>query len=52
MIDTFGSEEGAIEWLEEFCPVLGGRPVDLMGDEQGQKQVNDILVCIDYGLVY
>ena len=52
LIDTFGSREAAVEWLNEFCPALGLRPVELMQDEQGRLTVNQVLVCIDHGMIY
>lgn len=52
LIDTFGSRETAIEWLNEFCPALGVRPVELMEDDEGRLALNRVLICISHGMIY
>ena len=44
---VFGTEEAAKEWLESECPALGYiRPIDLLHDDDGLKNVTAILVRI------
>ena len=52
LIDTFGSTEMANEWLNDFCPVLGVRPVELMEDDPGRLAINRVLICISHGIIY
>jgi len=52
VIDTFGSTQIANEWLNDFCPALGVRPVELMEDDQGRLAINRVLICISHGIIY
>jgi uncharacterized protein (DUF2384 family) len=52
LIDTFGSTEMANEWLNDFCPALGVRPVELMESDQGRLAINRVLICISHGIIY
>lgn len=48
---VFGSAEAAKEWLESDCPALGFvRPIDLLHDDDGLKNVTAILVRIEHGV--
>jgi putative toxin-antitoxin system antitoxin component (TIGR02293 family) len=48
---VFGTAEAAKEWLESECPALGFvRPIDLLNDDEGLKNVIAILVRIEHGV--
>lgn len=42
----------AKEWLNEICPALDARPVDLIADDKGCLAVDCVLSCIDHGMIY
>ena len=49
--EVFESADAAKDWLETECPTLGFvRPVDLLGDDDGLRQVMTILLRIEYGI--
>ena len=52
LIDTFGSTAMAVEWLNEFCPALGVRPVEVMEDSDGRLAIHRVLTCISHGMIY
>jgi hypothetical protein len=52
LIDTFGSTATAVEWLNDFCPALGVRPVEVMEDDDGRRAINRVLICISHGMIY
>ena len=49
--EVFGTAAAAKEWLESECPALGFvRPIDLLHDDEGLKNVTVILVRIEHGV--
>lgn len=38
-VEVLGSKERAVEWLETASRTLGGRPIDLLGSEEGCSKV-------------
>lgn len=49
--EVFGTAEAAKEWLNNECPALGFvRPIDLLHDDEGLKNVTAILVRIEHGV--
>jgi hypothetical protein len=51
-VQTFGSHADAVHWLLDDCPALNGRPIDLLVDTRGVKDVENVLGCIDHGLIF
>jgi hypothetical protein len=51
-VQTFGSHADAVHWLLDDCPALNGRPIDLVIDSRGVRDVEDVLGCIDHGLIF
>jgi Antitoxin Xre/MbcA/ParS C-terminal toxin-binding domain len=51
-VQTFGSHADAVHWLLDDCPALNGRPIDLLIDARGVKDVENVLGCIDHGLIF
>jgi hypothetical protein len=51
-VQTFGSHADAVHWLLDDCPALNGRPIDLVIDSQGVQDVENVLGCIDHGLIF
>jgi hypothetical protein len=51
-VETFGSHADAVRWLLEDCPALNGRPIDLVIDPRGVQNVENVLGCIDHGMIY
>jgi len=48
---VFGSREAAAEWLTRPAMALDQRrPVDLLGTEGGRKQVELLLIRLEYGV--
>jgi hypothetical protein len=50
--ETFGSHGEAVRWLLDDCPALNGRPIDLVIDLSGVQSVENVLGCIDHGMIY
>lgn len=49
---TFGSVPLATEWFLAGCGALHNRaPVDALGDKDGEREIERILGCIDYGMI-
>jgi hypothetical protein len=51
-VQTFGSHADAVHWLLDDCPALNGRPIDLVIDSRGVRDVENVLGCIDHGLIF
>lgn len=51
-VQTFGSHADAVHWLLDDCPALNGRPIDLLIDPGGVCNVENVLGCIDHGLIF
>src|SRR5260221_251948 len=51
-VQTFGSHADAVHWLLDDCPALNGRPIDLLIDPRGVRDVENVLGCIDHGLIF
>lgn len=50
-VETFGDSQKAKAWLATPNRALGQRrPLDLMGDSEGCRQVDEILGRIDHGI--
>jgi len=51
-IKTFGSASLAMEWFGAECGALNNRsPIDVIPGEDGRREVDRILGCIDYGMI-
>jgi uncharacterized protein (DUF2384 family) len=48
-IDTFGSEETAEAWMNDYNLMLGGTPFAIAESDQGVQEVKKILGAISYG---
>ncbi|WP_272227390.1 MbcA/ParS/Xre antitoxin family protein [Methylophilus methylotrophus] len=48
-IDTFGSEETAEAWMNDFNLMLGGTPFAIAESVTGMQEVKKILAAISYG---
>lgn len=49
-IDTFGTEEAALEWMRKPHPMLDGEsPLESAATSFGSRRVRNILVSIKYG---
>ncbi len=48
-IDTFGSQETAEAWMNDFNLMLGGTPLTIAESDQGVQEVKKILGAISYG---
>jgi hypothetical protein len=51
-VQTFGNHAEAVHWLLDDCPALNGRPIDLLIDPRGVRDVENVLGCIDHGLIF
>ena len=51
-VQTFGNHADAVHWLLDDCPALNGRPIDLLIDPRGVRDVENVLGCIDHGLIF
>ncbi|HYL77616.1 MAG TPA: MbcA/ParS/Xre antitoxin family protein [Bryobacteraceae bacterium] len=51
-IETFGSREDALRWLSDSCPALNAHPLDLVADPGGLQDVENVLGCIDHGMIF
>jgi hypothetical protein len=51
-VQTFGSHADAVHGLLDDCPALNGRPIDLLVDPRGIRDVENVLGRIDYGLIF
>jgi uncharacterized protein (DUF2384 family) len=51
-VQTFGNHADAVHWLLDDCPALNGRPIDFLIDPRGVKDVENVLGCIDHGLIF
>jgi uncharacterized protein (DUF2384 family) len=51
-VETFGSHADAVHWLLDDCPALNGRPIDLVIDARGVQDVENVLGCIDHGMIF
>ena len=51
-VQTFGSHGDAVRWLLDDCPALNGRPIDLVIDSRGVQNVENVLGCIDHGMIF
>ena len=50
--DTFENKEDALEWLNSNQPGLGGAvPFDMLQTDAGTREVEELLVRIDYGVI-
>jgi hypothetical protein len=50
-VAVFGDEGKASHWLSTALPMLGNRsPSELLGTEQGIRQVDDILTRIEHNV--
>lgn len=51
-LDTFGSEEKALHWLERANPLLGGStPIEILQTDPARRElVEDELTRIDHGV--
>ncbi len=50
--EVLGDKKTAGEWLRDHQPALGGHiPLDLLWSDDGAKEVEDLLVRIDHGVV-
>jgi hypothetical protein len=48
---VFGSETKAWRWIQTPCGALGGQPPgQFLGTEQGQEEIETILVRIEHGI--
>ncbi|MBF4988539.1 DUF2384 domain-containing protein [Methylophilus sp. 14] len=48
-IDTFGSQEAAEAWTNDFNLMLGGTPLTIAESDSGMQDVKKILGAISYG---
>ncbi len=48
-IDTFGSQETAEAWMNDFNLMLGGTPLTIADSDQGVQEVKKMLSAISYG---
>lgn len=49
---VFGTAKAAQEWLESECPALGFvRPIDLLHNDDGLKNVTAILIRVEHGVI-
>jgi hypothetical protein len=51
-VQTFGSHADAVHWLLDDCPALNGRPIDLVIEARGLRDVENVLGYIDHGLIF
>jgi hypothetical protein len=51
-VETFGSHADAVRWLLDDCPALNGRPIDLAIDPCGVQNAENVLGCIDHGMIF
>ena len=51
-IQTFGTHGDAVHWLLDECPALSGRPIDLAMNARGSIEIENVLGCIDHGIVF
>lgn len=49
---TFGTSGEAVRWLLDDCPALNARPIDLAANSRGAREVENVLACIDHGMIY
>ncbi len=50
--EVFGDKKTAGEWLRDHQPALGGHiPLDLLWSDDGAKEVEDLLLRIDHGVI-
>ena len=47
--NTFGDDGKVLRWLKTKHPMLGDRPIDLLGSDAGAQAVTDELVRIQWG---
>lgn len=51
LLDTFGSEPTARDWLSSECGALNNRtPLEVIRAEGNELEVERVLTCIDYGM--
>jgi len=48
-IDTFGSQETAEAWMNDYNHMLGGTPLTIAESDTGMQEVKKILGAINYG---
>lgn len=48
-IDTFGSQETAEAWMNDYNLILGDTPLAIAESDQGVQEVQKILSAISYG---
>jgi uncharacterized protein (DUF2384 family) len=48
-IDTFGSQETAESWMNDYNFILGGTPLMISESVSGMQEVKKILGAISYG---
>jgi hypothetical protein len=52
-LSTFGGDKTtATVWLSEKCSALHARPIDIAGTEEGRQQIENVLACIDHGMIF
>ena len=49
---TFGTHGDAVRWLLDDCSALNGRPIDMVVSANGLRDVENVLGCIDHGIIY
>jgi len=48
-VDTFGSQETAEAWINDYNLMLGGTPLAIAESATGMQEVKKILAAISYG---
>lgn len=48
-IETFGSQETAEAWMNDYNLMLGGTPLTMAESDPGMQEVKKILSAINYG---
>jgi len=52
-LETFGSASLASDWFIAECGALQNRPpIDIVGDLGGSQEIDRILGCLDYGMIF
>ena len=51
-VRVFGNASEATSWLTAKCPVLNARPIELLESGESRKRVDEVLNCIEHGMIY
>lgn len=51
-VRVFGQTSEAIAWVTGKSPVLNARPIELLETAEGRQKVDNVLNCIEHGMIY